>query len=197
MGMTAPPASIGVVGTFDGQAVFDPVIFAAEVHVNAAVADLDKSPRCDLGVVARPAAVHDDRGVLVRYSRRRRRHRARTRYRGGEPARANRIHRGCHRSAVLTWSGNTRDWRWCCSVDGASTRAQVAQRATTRDISKASDHRVGGSSPSERVKGLQTSDSTDVGFASRAQRTQRLWPECAQRHDPRLRTLAARPQPLA
>jgi hypothetical protein len=45
------------------------------------------------------------------------------------------------------------------------------QRATTRDISKASDQKVGGSSPTERANGLQTSDSTNVGFASRAQRT--------------------------
>jgi hypothetical protein len=50
--------------------VFHPVLLAAEVHVNIAVAEVIESPGRDLGVVTRPAAVHDDRSVLVRQQRR-------------------------------------------------------------------------------------------------------------------------------
>ena len=66
----AGSGSVRVWGTLDRQPVLHPVLFAAEIHVNVAVPELVESPRRDLGVVARPAAVHHDRSVFVGQQRR-------------------------------------------------------------------------------------------------------------------------------
>ena len=57
--------SVIVVGAYDGEPVFDPVLLAAHVDMDVGVAEINETLRRDLGVVTRAAAVDDDVRLAV------------------------------------------------------------------------------------------------------------------------------------
>ena len=57
--------SAAVGAAHDGETMLDPVLLAAEVDLDIGVAEIHETLSCDLGVMARAAAIHDDLRIGV------------------------------------------------------------------------------------------------------------------------------------